>query len=89
MTVKRARKTTATDVPVENQTGKDGKQAKLAKPKLLVDAPLGEQSKVPLFLGRTLAVFDTITLAADQQRCEGYDDQYPHALISRISATAF
>jgi hypothetical protein len=61
----------------------------LAKPKLLVDAPLDEQFKVPLFLGRILALFDTITLAAGQQRCEGHDDQYAHALISRISATAF
>jgi hypothetical protein len=43
MTVKRAR----IDVPVEKQTGKDGKQRKMAKPKLPVDAPLGEQSKVP------------------------------------------
>jgi hypothetical protein len=58
-------------VPVEKRTGKDGKQRKMAKPKLPVDAPLGEQSKVQLFLGRILALLDTIALAAGQQRCEG------------------
>jgi hypothetical protein len=56
---------------------------------LPVDAPLGEQSKVPLLLGRILALLDTVALAAGQQRCEGYDSQYAHAQISRISATAF
>jgi hypothetical protein len=34
---------------------------------------LGEQSKVPLFLERILALLDTIALAAGQQHCEGYD----------------
>jgi len=84
-----ARKTTARGVPVEKQTGKDGKQRKMAKPKLPVDAPLGEQSKVPLFLGRILALLDAITVAAGQQRCERYDSQYAHALISGNSATLF
>jgi hypothetical protein len=73
MTVKRGRQT-ATGVPVEKRTGKDGKQRKIAKPKLPVDAPLGEQSKVPLFLGRILALLDTVALAAGQHHYEGYDD---------------
>jgi hypothetical protein len=39
--------------------------------------------------GRSLALLDTIALAAGQPHCEGYDGQYAHPLISRISATAF
>jgi hypothetical protein len=42
-------------------------------PKLALDAPLGAQCKVPLFLGCILALLDTIALAAGQQHCEGYD----------------
>jgi hypothetical protein len=56
-------------VPVEKRTGKDDKQRKMAKPKLPADAPLGEQP------GAVLALLDAITVAAGQQRCEGYDSQ--------------
>ena len=38
---------------------------------------------------RILALLDPVAVAAGQQHCEGYDGQYAHALISRISATAF
>jgi hypothetical protein len=46
----------------------------------------GEQSKSgPLFLGRILALLDTVALAASQQHCEGHNGQYAHRLISRNS----
>jgi hypothetical protein len=88
MTVKRGRQQPEV-CQLKSEPARTANNARSRSQSCRVDAPLGEQSKVPLFLGRILALLDAITVAAGQRRCERYDSQYAHALISGNSATLF